>query len=332
MIFSSKAQAQARTPRWRRALTGATLVVLGTLGACGGGTSQLDPFQPQRMFAFGDESSHLTADGRKYGVNVLVTGSTTEVDCNSQALWVQSVASVFGFVFAECNPTNVAEPQARMLAVPGAKVTDLAAQVQTQVTAGGFREGDLATVLMGVNDVIELYAQYPTVPEATLLAQAAARGVQLGEQVNRLVDLGAKVIIVTVPDISFSPYARAQDLAFPGEDRRGLIKRLVTVMNEQLGVTMLLDGRFVGLVQADLTWQAIERFPLGFSFANIAEGICTVPVPACTSATLPVANTETGALADPVTYLWADDSTRIAYGGQLQLARLAVDRVQRNPF
>lgn len=328
MIFSSK----AFTPQWRRALAGVAVVVLGTLAACGGGTTQLEAFQPKRMFAFGDEASHLTSDGRKYGVNVLVPDSTTAIDCNSQALWVQSVASVFGFVFAECNPANVAEPQARMYAAPGARVADVEAQIQAQVAAGGFRDGDLATLLVGVNDVVELYQQFPNVGEAALVDQARARGVQLGNLVNRLVDLGAKVIIVTVPDISFSPFARAQDVAFPGEDRTGLIFRLLTAMNEQLGVTMLLDGRFVGLVQADLTWQAIGRFPTGFGFSNISEGICTVPVPACTSATLRVANTETGALADPVNYLWADDSTRISFGGQLQLARLAVDRVQRNPF
>jgi phospholipase/lecithinase/hemolysin len=204
--------------------------------------------------------------------------------------------------------------------------------VQAQEAAGGFRDGDLATLLVGINDVVELYQQYPTVSESALLEQARARGVQLGELVNRLVALGAKVVVVTVPDISYSPYARAQDEAFPGEERSRVIFRLVTAMNEQLGVTMLLDGRFVGLVQADLTWQAIARFPAGFGFSNISSGICTVPVPECTSATLQVANTETGALADPLNYLWADDSTRISFGGQLQLARLAVDRVQRNPF
>lgn len=328
MIFSSK----AHTPRWRRILAGAAFAVLGTLGACGGGTTQLDPFKPQRMFAFGDEASHLTADGRKYGVNVLATDSATAISCNSQPLWVQSVASVFGFVFAECNPDNVAAPQARMVAAPGARVADLVTQIQAQEQAGGFSEGDLATVLVGMNDVIELYEQYPGVGQDALLNQARARGVQLGQQVNRLVALGAKVIVVTVPDISFSPYARAQDTAHPGEGRSELIGRLVTGMNEQLGVTMLLDGRFVGLVQADLTWQAIGRFPAGFSFSNISQGICTVPVPECTSATLQVANTETGALAEPINYLWADDTIRISYGGQLQLARLAVDRVQRNPF
>ncbi len=330
MIFSS--QAHATPSRWRRALTGAAILVLGTLGACGGGTSQLEVFRPQRMFAFGDETSHLTAEGRKYGVNVLAADSTTEINCSSQALWVQSVASVFGFVFAECNPDNLPETRARMYAAPGATVTEVAAQIQAQEQAGGFSEGDLATLLVGVNDVVELYQQYPSLGEDALIAQARARGAQIGGQVNRLVALGAKVIVVNVPDISFSPYARAQDVAFPGEDRSRLILRLVTAMNEQLGVTMLLDGRFVGLVQADLTWQAIGRFPAGYGFSNLSDGVCTVPVPECTSATLQVANTETGALVDPVNYLWADDSTRLSFGGQLQLARLAVDRVQRNPF
>ncbi len=328
MIFSSK----AHPPRWRRALAAVALAAAGTLGACGGGTNQLEPFDAKRLFAFGDETSHLTADGRKYGVNVLAEDSSTEVDCSSQPLWVQSVASVFGFVFAECNPDNVAEPQAQMRAVPGAKVADLGAQIQAQVDEGGFQQGDLATVLVGANDIVALYEQYPGVPADSLVAQSRQLGVQLGGQVNRLVELGAKVILVNVPDISLSPFARAQDAAFPNEGRRALIAELVKALNDQLGVTILLDGRFIGLVQADLTWQAIGRFPVGFGFSNIVSGVCTVPVPECTSATVQVTDTATGTLANPVAFLWADDTTRLSFGGQLQLSRLAVDRVQRNPF
>ncbi|MEN9418641.1 MAG: hypothetical protein RI988_2261, partial [Pseudomonadota bacterium] len=43
------------------------------LASCGGGTSQIQAFQPPRLVAFGDEASALGANGRKYAVNALTT-------------------------------------------------------------------------------------------------------------------------------------------------------------------------------------------------------------------------------------------------------------------
>jgi hypothetical protein len=57
---------------------------------------------------------------------------------------------------------------------------------------------------------------------------------------------------------------------------------------------------------------------------NITDGVCTVPLPNCTTATLVPE-------ADPAHYLWADDTT-LSTGGQTQLATLAIDRARRNPF
>ena len=95
-------------------------------------------------------------------------------------------------------------------------------------------------------------------------------------------------------------------------------------MNEQLGVKVLLDGRFVGLVQSDLRFAAIGISPGSFGFANITDAVCTTPLPNCTTSTLLSG-------ADPAGYLWAD-STRLSPAGQSQLASLAVDRARRNPF
>jgi outer membrane lipase/esterase len=87
---------------------------------------------------------------------------------------------------------------------------------------------------------------------------------------------------------------------------------------------VLLDGRFVGLMQAQLRFQAIERFPPSFGLSNTTTAVCTAPLPDCTTNTLLPE-------AVPGAYLWADP-TRLAPGGQAQLASLAVDRAQRNPF
>lgn len=321
MNFSSKADPRRRL---RAAVVVAALAALAALGACGGGTEQLDPFVAQRVLAFGDESSVITANGRKYGVNALVAESTTQIDCQANPLWVQTVAGLYGYVFAECPSAGVPTDRAFIRATVGARVADVATQVQVQIAAGGFRDRDLVTMLVGVHDVLDLYAQYPTRSEAELTTEARNRGAALARSINTIIGLGAKVIVSNLPDMGLSPYARQQAAAFQDINRAALISRLTTAFNEQLGVTVRLDGRFVGLVQADLVSQAVGRSPLSFGFSNIDTGVCTVALPDCTTATV---------VADPnaPSYLWADDR-RFAPGWQNQLAQLAVERARRNPF
>lgn len=330
MILSSQAQrllqrlVRSLSLRFPRSFLprSAAFAGLVLLSACGGGTSQVETFQPLRYFAFGDETSVLETGGRKYAVNAL--DSSGRLDCAQQPIWVQQVASAYGFAFAECNPTFLPDTNARMLARAGAKARDVTAQVEAQVAAGGFRDKDLATVLVGANDVLELYSQYPARSAASLLADARGRGGVLAQTVNRLVGLGVKVVVSTVPDMGLTPFGRAQKRAFEDIDRAAFLTNLTAAFNEQLGVSVVLDGRFVGLVQADLQFQAIDRSPPSFGIADNVNPVCTVALPQCTTATL-----VTG--GDPAVYLWADD-TRIATAGHAQLAQLAVDRAQRNPF
>jgi phospholipase/lecithinase/hemolysin len=318
MIFSSRA-----TARWQRGVAGLALAAaLALIAACGGSTSQYETFVPKRLFAFGDETSTITATGRKYSVNGL--NSSGGIDCTQQPIWVQSVASLYGFAFAECNPSFASEPQAHMLAAPGARVADVAAQVEAQVAAGGFRDGDLVLVLVGANDVLDLYAQYPLRTEADLLVDAGGRGAQLAQLVNRLVDLGAKVVVSNLPDLGISPYAIAENKANPDIDRAALLTRLVTAFNEQLGVKVLLDGRYIGLMQTDVRTELMVKSPASFGLVNVSDGVCTAALPDCTTSTL-----ATGAV--PSQYMWAD-ATRLAPGGQNQLATLAIERATRNPF
>lgn len=322
MIFSSKATTQAQSVARGALATFLAALCLGLIAACGGSTSQVEPFVPKRLLVFGDDTSALTQTGRKYGVNGL--NANGNIDCASQPLWVQSLGAVYGFEFAECNPTS-AEPRAFMRAFAGARVADVAAQVEAQVAAGGFREKDLATVLAGTNDILDLYAQYPGRSVDSLTAEARVRGELLAGVVNRLVGLGVKVIVSDLPDMGLSPYAAAQKALDPtGLDRATLITNLGQAFSEQLGVKVILDGRFVGLVQAQLRFRSIGISPGSFSLSNISNGVCTVGLPNCTTATL-----LTG--ADPATFLWADD-TRLSSGGHVQLATLAIDRARRNPF
>jgi phospholipase/lecithinase/hemolysin len=303
-----------------RPLAAALLATL--LAACGGGTSQIDPFEAKRMVAFGDELSVLTSDGRKYIVNRL--DDSDVVDCALNPIWVQSLAAIYGFVFAECNPENVAEPKAVMRAAAGARVADLVLQIDAQLAGDGVADQTLVTVLVGGNDVIDLYGGYPATDRATLLLEAANRGAAIATQVNRLVDAGARVIIATVPDMGLTPYALAEKAAHADIDRAKFITDLTTALNTGLRTTVLNDGRFIGLALADEMVQAMAKVPTAFGVANIKDGACAVALPACTEDTMVSG-------ADATTWLWAD-ALRIGFNAQNRLSILAINRARNNPF
>ncbi len=313
-------------PRRALAATLAALTAALATVACGGSTSQLEPFIAQRVFAVGDEASVLTSDGRNYSVNGLNTDGTA-IDCAARPIWVQVIASYYGLTLAQCNrSTPAAEPRAFTLATVGARVADAQSQVDAQVAAGGFRDKDLTLFFIGINDVLELYAQYPAQSEEALLAEAGRRGERAAAQVNRLVDLGSKVIVVNLPDMGLSPYARAEAAAHAGTgfDRAALITRLTRAFNERLGVRIRIDGRFVGLAQFDLRTQQAAIAPGAFGFSDVSRASCTVALPNCTTATI-----ATG--IDANTALWAD-ATRLGLRGQGSLTELVLQRAQLNPF
>ncbi len=318
MILSRLARAQ-----WPRVAAG-LLAVAALVAACGGSTSQYEPFIAQRVFAFGDETSVLTGspagNGLKYSINGL--DSEGNVDCRLNVTWVQSVASLYGFVPAECNPNGL-EPKAYIFAEAGATVDDVTRQVARAALQvdNQFGDKDLATMLAGANDVLELYARYPAESRDALLNEARSRGRQLALAVNALVKLGARVVVSDLPSLGLTPFARKERALHTDIDRALLLTDLTTAFNEQLGVNILLDGRYIGLVQADLQFRAIADNP---GSLNVTEGACTVAVPLCSTATL-----VPGATA--FTHLW-DDDTRMSGFAQSQLATLAIDRASRNLF
>lgn len=299
------------------------LAVVAWLGGCGGGTSQVDPFVAQRVLAFGDETSALTMDGRKYGVNALAADMS--IDCVAEPIWVQAVANLYGLVFAECNPGAVADPGATSLAAAGAQAADLSAQVDVAEASPGFAQRTIATVLIGANDVLALYAEYPTRDEADLTAELAQRGAAIAAQVNRLVDQDVRVLIATVPDVGLSPFALAEKAAYTDTDRAALLTRLTTALNESIRVNIVNDGRKLGLVLGDDMVRVLAKFPSTYSLSNVTEAACgTVLPPDCVADGL-----VTGATS--ASWLWAGDRS-LAYGGQRRLGDLARSRALNNPF
>ncbi|MEO6408505.1 MAG: SGNH/GDSL hydrolase family protein [Burkholderiaceae bacterium] len=312
-------------------LLAATLAGAALLAGCGGG-EQVVKFAPTRVLAFGDETSVLedptgSANGRKYTVNALAADGVT-LECAANPIWIQTIASGFGLVFPECNHGTavVASPASRIYAVPGARVADVETQINGHLLASSFSATDLVVVLAGANDVLALYAQYPGVSEDNLIAQAEAAGTALGLQINRLADAGAKVIVSTVPDFGLSPLGLAEEARVPG--RAALLTRLSARLNAKLRVTVVNDGRRIGLVFADESLQIAYKFASGSGFANVTGHACdparAPSVKLCTTSTLVTDGSAT-------TWLWADD-THLSAGGQALLGSIGLSRAVNNPF
>ena len=328
--MSSKSLAR---PHALRSLQAAALALAGLLASCGGGGGQVEPFKPTRILAFGDELSTIESDGRKYSINAFkqvtaadgtLVDDPTTLDCTRNPLWIQTVAGSFGLAFDRCLGTATgASGQVR--AQVGQKVADLPAQI-SGVSGNVLGEKDLALVMIGMNEILELYGQYPTVDQNTLLAQAGNRGTALGAQVNALATSGPAVVVLTVPDIGKSPFALAQNTSTGDATRSNLISRLVEKFNNAMSVKLINDGRLIGLVYADIDSQNLVKFPATFGLTNVVDPACktTAPLPGCTTATL--VDTATSA-----TWMWADN-LRLSPAVQARMGLLAESRARNNPF
>ncbi|MGK2899598.1 MAG: SGNH/GDSL hydrolase family protein [Burkholderiaceae bacterium] len=311
-----------------RAVVGAgALAVAALLASCGGG-SQAETFRPSRVIAFGDEFSVINPNGSKYTVNALAAGSTTQFDCGSNPIWIQVLAVSYGLVFPQCPGTGSTVPVSRIYAANGATVADLTAQIDGHLNnGGGFANGDLVTVLVGANDVVAQFQQYPALGEDQLAANLAAAGTALAQQVNRLAGYGAKVLIVTVPDMGLTPFAGDRS-AGSTNSNPALLTRLSTKFNDALLANILNDGHKIGLVQLDQYLKGADTATIngnsGYPYTNTTLVACAVALPNCSTGMLVQA-------AVSANWLWADNR-HLSATGQASLGSLALSRAQNNPF
>lgn len=336
--------------------------VVALLSACGGGA--VDDYEPVSIYAFGDEQSLLTNEssrpnnGFKYSVNLADTTDTTDLECQTYPIWTQLVASGFGRVFDQCR-SSTATATAFMRATPLAKVADLDGQIAGTVTGTNtsknaitFVDKDLATMMVGTYDMLELYGRvvgktaalsaalgsnYDTVVTGGTLtydeavAEATRRGEQWAAVQNRVANAGARVLVVTIPDLSFSPMAIADQTAgntdsFTEKRRRQLLKDMTTAYNLAMRKNQINDGRLIGMVLGDTELDSMVRFPGSYSLSNVVDAVCTTALPNCTAATV-----ITAASGNATQWLWAD-SYRLGIEYQRRMGDLAYYRANNNPF
>jgi outer membrane lipase/esterase len=310
-----------------------TLLVL----ACGGG-EPTSRFHASRVIAFGDESSLLVdiagdANARKYSVNGTVSATDFTIACTANPLWIQSVALLYGLVFPECNsgPTPQVAPVSRIRAALGARAADLGPQIDAQQAQSALGAGDLVTVMVGANDIIAQYAQYPAVSEAQLIANVEAAGAETGRQVNRIADTGAKVLLSTIFDMGFTPFAFNERAANTDTDRAALLSRLAFRYNASMRSTIVNDGRRIALILMDEFVASVGKF-VGFGgFTNATTGVCDLTKSTLVPPSSLDCTAQTFISGGTATYLWADDR-HLSGTGQSSLGTLAISRAQNNPF
>ncbi len=312
------------------------------LAACGGGT-QIDAFVPQRVITFGDESSTITADDKKYTVNAVVMNTTVtpavpqtpvQLDCLRNPLWAQALAYSYNISYENrcASAATGTRVSGLMFAAPGARVADVALQVDAFLATRSFQSNDLVTLMVGVNDIIALYEAQanPAANESALIDAARQAGTQVGEQVVRITDRGAKVLVSTIPDVGLTPYAAAQETANAG--RASLLSRMTTQFNTRLRLKLedVRDGgRSVGLVLTDELVLALYRSPSLYALNNVSQAACAVALPDCNMTTLvTAAQTPANYASD---WLWADDR-RLGANAQSRIGTLAGTRARNNPF
>ena len=310
-------------------------LVTAVLVACGGGTSQVIAFKPTRLLVLGDESSVLVNDGSndgfKYGLND--RRGTTAGKCLALGTVAQRVAALYGFVSSECNPLAV-EPKAFIRALPGAKVADLTAQLPG--ATGPLGASDLVTVQIGVNDVISAYEQ---VKAGTLTADAAVGVVRgsgglLATHINSILGTGARALVITIPDMSLSPYAinafKTDPSAF------ALLRTLSYEFNANMRTRIdgtSFDGRNYALVLADDIVAAMSKSPASFlqAPANATVAVCTTASALDCRITDAPATTSLVTGAGVATHLWASDRI-LGPEAQSRIGQQAQSRAVNNPF
>lgn len=348
-----------KSRRWMGRITtaGAVLALAAGLAACGGG-DRSQPFKPTRMVSFGDEYSTVGSNGARYTVNYRLTTDTANTfSCTANPIWIQYLAAHYGLTQPGC-VVSVA-PTALTRAAAQAKVAQVSSQIDSFISSeGGFTKNDVVTVLAGANDIRAAYQLYPTTPLATLRATVTAAGQALGTKTKTITATGARVLLITVPDLGLTPYAIAENGSStnadqfqsldcgsdPGSNRQKVLSVLTACFNNGLRTTIENDGNKLGLVTADQLIRLIAKTPSDYSITNAVDPLCKSTTTFYPTNTCYIQFADGNNTVDGTTYnqlnttstndvssywLWAGDLW-LSPIGHSKLASSAISRTQTN--
>ena len=250
---------------FRRAVLVAAGAASLLLAACGSGTIE-SQLAPTRIVAFGDAFADLGQTGVRYTVN---DGGIDN--------WTQRVALGFALplVPVSAGGTSYATAHARVTTKPDDVGNSATPTVREQINAflatGAIGANDLFIVNAGISDLIaegaRVAAGSETADQMVLNARQAGR--DLAGQIRRLVDAGARFVVVVGPyNLGRSPWATASATSTVLENASG-------GFNGDMLVALVDLGDKVLYVDAALQFNLMVASPAGFDMTNSVDPVCT---------------------------------------------------------
>jgi phospholipase/lecithinase/hemolysin len=235
------------------------------LAACGSGTIE-SQLSPTRVVAFGDGFADLGQQGPRYTVN--------DATLNN---WTDQVAFGFGLPLLAVSKggKSYATGHARVVAKPDDVGNNATPTVKEQI------DSFLATDTVGANDLFIVNAgtsdliaggrqvQSGTQTAEQLVASARQAGRDLAAQTRRLVDAGAKFVVVVGPyNLGRSPWSTAAGLTTALETASGRF-------NDDLLVALVDLGDRVLYIDAALQFNLMTSVPAAYSLTDSVTPVCT---------------------------------------------------------
>lgn len=255
----------------RRALLGAAAASALVLAACGGGEIE-SQLQPTRVIAFGDATADVgqTSSSAATAARFTINDSTVNV-------WAQQVAWRFGVDLtpAVAGGNGYATGNARVALKPdaagNAATPTVAEQIDVFLATKSFTANDLVLVGAGTSDVIANASAYiaGTLTSDQMLANVGQAGRDLGAQVRRLVNSGARQVAVVGPyNLSKSPWALQTN-------QGTALGNATAKFNEEFLVSVVDLGANVLYVDAAFYFNLVTAVPSAYGYDNGTTPACT---------------------------------------------------------
>lgn len=235
------------------------------LAACGSSTTE-SQLNPTRIVVFGDGMADVGQTGKRYTVN---DGTLN--------IWTEQVAFGFGLPLAPAatGGKSYATAHARVTAKPDAAGNGATPTVKEQIdsflASDSIGANDLYIVNAGVSDLIAEGARVQAGAQTAdqLLANARLAGRDLAAQVRRLVDAGARYVVVAGPyNLGRSPWGvttPALSTALQNASGR---------FNDDMLVALVDLGDRVLYVDVALQYNLMVSVPAAYDMSNSAAAVC----------------------------------------------------------
>ena len=276
------------TGNWlRRIVTATACMALLAIAGCGSSTIQ-SALTPTSFVMFGDSFSYMSPT---VTVGPTASGSFTVNDgsAGGQMMWPGQLAASYGFVTqVQGGPgtvaqqqalTNYAQANARINTVPdaigNASTLTVKQQVDAYLASNAPGASDVLVIQGGVGDIIAEMASVTAGAEsqATMLTNLAQAGTDLGTQVRRLVNAGAKHVLVVGPyNLGRSPWASAIG-------QTALLQQATSQVTNALLVSVVDLGANVLYVDAAYYLNWVTGAPGSYGLTDATTVVCNSPDP-----------------------------------------------------